>query len=170
MHPVTVSQPLFNYPAGVDKNSGLIAFALIAIIAVALLVVAGAGLHTTTVTVSSDEGLSEWTPPPADGSYGLVVGSHKAKDGLDLFGWDITPSTWEAQVMFVAPAGCEPGQEEEVVATGPCAGIPAEGTSSGGGTTEDGLPLLTVRFEVSKQCHESLAAGDHWPTLIEACR
>jgi len=149
---------------------GVLAILLVSAMIVAL-VVTGGGLFGTSVTVSSDEGVAaEWTPPPADGSYGVVVGSYKAKDGLGLLGIEFTPSRWEAQVMFVPPAGCEPTEEQDIVAAGACSGVPAEGRLGGGGTTADGDTLWTVVFEVSKACHEALNPNDRWPNTTGACR
>ncbi len=149
---------------------------IVAAVAVGLLVLVlggallAGGLGTTTVTSFSDEGTAQpWTPPPADGSFGLVVGTYKTKAGLSIFGLGITPGRWEAQVTFVPPPGCTPSESEDVVATGACAGIPAEGKYAGGGTDMDGSTLLTVAFEVSRACHEVLEFGDHWPTTKPEC-
>jgi hypothetical protein len=128
------------------------------------------GLVSTSVEFDSGEGVAApWTPPPADGSSGVVVGTYKSKAGLNIFGLTFTPATWEAQVMFVPPPGCEP-DGTEVVATGACAGIPAEGKYAGGGTAPDGSPLMTVAIEISRKCHEALRYGDGWPAAYEACQ
>ena len=128
------------------------------------------GLTSTSVEFGQGEAVdAPWTPPPVDGSTGIVVGTYKSKAGLNIFGLGITPAKWEAQVMFIPPRGCEP-TGTEVVARGACAGIPVEGKYAGGGTGPDGSPLMTVAIEVSRKCHEALRFGDRWPTEHEACR
>ena len=143
---------------------------ILVLVLVAGVAVFGAGGFVTSTTSTSSEGVAV-TPPPADGSYGVVVGNYQSKNGFSVFGWDFTPSKWEAQVMFVPPAGCPEPEDVDltVVAEGPCATVPAEGRLSGGGTDEDGNRLWSVSFEVSKACHDALEFNDAWPTTKPEC-
>lgn len=152
------------------STGGMVAAVVVGLLVLVLggALVAG-GLGTTTVTTSSEGPALPYTPPPADGSFGVVAATYKTKAGLSIFGLGITGSRWEAQVTFVPPPGCTPSEAEDVVATGPCAGIPAEGKYAGGGTAPDGSTLVNVAFEVSRACHEALQFGDQWPTTKPEC-
>lgn len=162
-------------------NQTAIAIAIGAVVAgLVVLFVGGAGLR---VSVSSGgSGMAEpvdgpLREPPADGSFGLVYSTSKTKAGLSVFGWDVVSSRFAASVGFVPPRGCEIPATGELVAEGACAGIPAAGPVSGGGTTSDGHDLVIVSVTVSKACHDALRGANAspvnkplWPSDHAACR
>lgn len=129
---------------------------------------------TATSSIFSDAGFpsvaaGSGSSPPADGSYGLVHGGF-VREGFGIFGWDIVRPEYRILVMFVPPAGCTPPLAGDLMATCDCAGIPAEGEISGGGTTADGDPLVGVALGVSKACYEALETGARWPSALPECR
>ncbi|MCK9517795.1 MAG: hypothetical protein M0R74_02030 [Dehalococcoidia bacterium] len=157
--------------------------AVILAIVVALVVVLGAsGLFATRASVGGGSSYAEavegtFREPPADGSSGLVHTTYKREAGLGLFGWEIIKSRYAAQVAFVPPAGCEVPPSGEFVPEGACAGAPARGLVSGGGTTAGGHDLVIVSVTVSKACHEALREANAspvnrlpWPYDHPACR
>jgi hypothetical protein len=108
--------------------------------------------------------------PPADGSYAIVLGTHRTESGFSLFGWHIGGSERRAHVAFVPPAGCVAPPSGPLAAEGACAGIPVEGDVSGGGTTSEGHDLVIVSVEVSEACQEALEHGARWPSSLAECR
>ncbi len=151
------------------SGTAWVGVAIVALILVGVAAVGAGGFATTSTTTSSEGPAMQLSSPPADGSHGIVTGIYKSKSGVSIFGWDITSSTWEAQVMFVPPAGCGEPADTEVVADGPCATVPAEGRLSGGGTDGEGNRLWNVAFEVSEACQDVLAVNDRWPTTKQEC-
>ena len=87
-----------------------------AVVLVAVAAVGIGGFATTNTTIVSEG--ATIAMPPADGSHGVVAGKYRSSSGFSVFGWDITPSTWEAQVMFVPPEGCFETEKDRVVAEG----------------------------------------------------
>lgn len=150
-------------------NNALVAGVVLAVVIAAAAVFVGGigGLRVSTSVVEGEQ--VEIASPPADGSRGVVLNAYKPKDGWSLFGWEITSSEWEAQVMFVPPAECLEPADEIVVATGPCARVPAEGRLAGGGTDAAGNRLWTVAVEVSEACHDALEPNDEWPSAKPEC-
>jgi|GEM_PF-7093578 len=147
-------------------GAGILLFAILAGVAF----VFGRGL-TVTTGESYAEAVEELPPqPPADGSYGLVRHSYQSRSGLEVFGWTIIPPKYRAHVIFVPPAGCVVPESGELKAQGACAGIPAEGTVTGGGVSFDGHETVIVAVEISKACHEVLQRYDRWPSEHPACR
>jgi len=141
-----------------------------------LLVVAllGAGLLAPgEVTVTESPVPSGGIPdPPADGSTGVVMGSHQTESGLELLGIRFRAPSYAAFVAVAAPARClawTGDGEHEVVADGDCSSLPATGPLGGAGTTADGVSFVIVQVPISGACHEELVAGESWPTGIPEC-
>ena len=149
--------------------------AVLAPILAALLLVILASITWDSVTTDDDfaaEGIGSPFQPldfPADSAYGLVTGLNRTEQGLSVFGWEITGSTYVAAVGYVLPPGCS-GTGDRMVAEGPCAGIPVEGPIWGTGTAGGGMSVVTVGVEVSKACHNALDYGDRWPSSLPDCR
>jgi hypothetical protein len=149
--------------------------AVLALILAALLLVILASVAWESFTGDDDFAAEGFDIPfqphefPADSAYGLVTGSSRTEKGITVFGWDITDSTYVASVGFVVPPGCSGTDDFEMVAEGPCAGIPAEGPIWGRGTAGGGMIVVTVGVEVSKACIEALDNGDRWPTARPEC-
>jgi hypothetical protein len=106
--------------------------------------------------------------PPADGSYGIVMGSYQSKSGFGVLGLRFGRSRWEANIALVPPAGCEIS-DNEVPAGGPCGAAPATGKLSGGGTTASGLEFVIVSTGISEGCHDVLQPFDRWPSQEPEC-
>lgn len=132
--------------------------------------VLGRGVSVT--TGQSHPEVVEGLPPqpPADGSYGLVLGSHRSHSGLKVFSWSIIAPKYRAHVIFVPPEGCVVRGSGELKAQGACAGIPAEGTVTGSGVTFDGHETVIVAVGISEACHEALQPNDRWPSEHPACQ
>jgi hypothetical protein len=149
--------------------------AVLAVVAGAVLVLAllgGLALSATRVSNGGDFAVGDDAPradPPSDGSYGLVVAVYRAKAGFGVFGWEIIDSEYEAQVMFVPPAGCTPPESGDLAAEGACANVPAAGRIGGGGITAEGHRLVAVATAITKACHDALALGDRWPPVLPEC-
>jgi hypothetical protein len=149
--------------------------ALAALIA-ALLLVVFVGFALGAFGLTSDDDFASEGPiagepydPPADGSYGVIVGAHQSKSGFTILGWQINAPEYQAHVAFVPPAGCVPPALGVLVAEGACTGVPAQGEVTGGGTTSGGHNLVIVSVEVSKACQEALEHGAHWPPPLPEC-
>jgi hypothetical protein len=137
-----------------------------------LVVVGGLALGATRVSDGGDFAVGPDAPradPPSDGAYGLVVAVYRAKAGFGVFGWEIIDSEYEAQVMFVPPAGCAPPETGDLAAEGACANVLVAGRIGGGGTTAEGHRLVAVATAISKACHDALAVGDRWPSALPEC-
>jgi hypothetical protein len=156
----------------VDVNQTAVVVIGIAIVAVLVLGAAGVfGVTGGTSGSSSDAVIVEGMPPqpPSDGSYGLVYNSYKSESGLNLLGWQIVTPRFQANVGFVPPPGCAVPSMGKLEPRGSCAGVPAWGDISGGGTTAEGRQLVIVSVRVSEACHDALQPGDRWPSEHAAC-
>jgi hypothetical protein len=153
-----------------DVSNGSVVAVVAAVIGVVLLgAVALGGLGGTRVETSVSEPVPwHFDGPPADGSYGIVMGSHQSKSGLELFGLTIGRSRWEANIALVPPEGCEVS-DGNLPPGGPCETAAATGRVNGGGTTASGLEFVIVSTEVSEGCHEALQPYERWPTNKPAC-
>ncbi|HET7738343.1 MAG TPA: hypothetical protein VFK32_07200 [Tepidiformaceae bacterium] len=144
-----------------------------AIVAVAFVALASMELTTSSRTVDIASGVSDSSVDdlPRDSSFGIVTKSLETEGPwFEAFGIALGSEQHTAFVMFIPPAACSVPETGDLKATGNCAGIPAEGEVSGGGTRSDSSRLVIVGVPVSKACHRELAPGDRWPTDIEACR
>lgn len=151
-------------------SNGSVVAVVAAVVGVVLLgVVAVGGLGGTRVETSVSEPVPwHFDGPPADGSYGIVMGSHQSKSGLELFGLTIGQSRWEANIALVPPEGCEVS-DGELPDGGPCVRAAATGRINGGGTTARGVEFVIVATEVSESCHEALQPYEPWPSSNAAC-
>lgn len=150
---------------GTEQAIALVGGIVIAIAALGAL--AAGSLTATEVETNSDGAIIDL---PTDSSHAVVVATYQTKAGFGLLGINFTPSRWAAQVMLVPPPGCAISFDEEITATGDCAGIAAEGRASASGTGPGGPTLWNVEFEVSKACHEALRVGERWPTSKPPCQ
>jgi hypothetical protein len=141
--------------------------AVVGVVALAALAVGGLGGMRVEAGVSEPVA-GYFGGPPADGSYGIVMGSHQSRSGIGLFGLTIGRSRWEASIALVPPEGCDVSGGE-LPAGGPCEAAAATGKISGGGTTASGLEFVIVSTEVSEGCHRALEAFDRWPSNQPAC-
>lgn len=151
-------------------SNGSVVAVVAAVVGVVLLgVLVFGGLGGTRVETSVPEPVpGQFDGPPADGSYGIVMGSYKSRSGFGVFGLTIGRSRWEASIALVPPEGCEVS-DGELPAGGPCEAAAATGRLSGGGTTASGLEFVIVSTEVSRGCHETLETFERWPTSKPAC-
>lgn len=151
-------------------SNGSVVAVVAAVVGIVLLgVVAAGGLGGTRVETSvSEPGPGQFDGPPADGSYGTVMGSYKSRSGIGVFGLTIGQSRWEANIALVPPEGCEVSGGE-LPAGGPCKAAAATGRISGGGTTASGLEFVIVSTRVSKACHEALETWERWPSDRPEC-
>ena len=152
---------------GTGQAIALVVGVVVAIAAVGAL--AAGGLTATTVEVNEPGVVFDL--PPADGSYAVVVGTYQTKAGFGLFGLDITPSRWAAQVTFAPPPGCSLPADGKLRAVGACAGVAAEGDNVAvSGTSAEGTVYWNLELDVSKACHKALEIGDRWPTTKQECQ
>ncbi|MGK2965452.1 MAG: hypothetical protein ACSLFM_07585 [Tepidiformaceae bacterium] len=145
-----------------------------AVAIVSLIALAGLGFTSSSKTVDivadiPDHSVDEL---PTDSSSGFVTQSVETEGPwFEAFGIALGASKYEAFVMFIPPADCAiPEDGRQLKAEGGCAGIPAEGEVSGGGTRGDASRLVIVGVPISEACHRELTPGDRWPAAIEACR
>lgn len=150
------------------KQGTLVAWVLGGVLLIALGVLALGGLGTRVESSVIDPAPGAFDGPPADGSYGVVMGSYQSKSGWEIFGLRIGESRWEASVALVLPEGCEP-EGDQLDDTGACAEVPTAGRLSGGGTTADGLAFVIVSTRVSERCHEVLETYERWPSSNPEC-
>lgn len=150
-------------------SNGSMVAVVAAVVGIVLLgVVALGGLGTTMESSVSEPVSGQFDGPPADGSSGIVMGSHKSRSGISVFGLAIGKSRWEASIALVPPKGCAVS-DGELPDSGPCEAAAATGRVNGGGTTSSGLEFVIVSTEVSEACHEALEPYERWPSDKPAC-
>lgn len=150
------------------NQGAVLAWVLGGVLVVALGALALGGLGTRVESSVSDPVPAVFDGPPADGSSGVVMGTYQSKSGISFFGLTIGESRWEASIALVLPEGCEP-DGDRLDDAGACAGVPATGRLSGGGTTAAGLEFAIVSTRVSERCHEALETYERWPSSKPEC-
>lgn len=149
-----------------DRASGAIAVVAIVV------VLAGGALLFGTVGGGTETSFTEEVPfeaIPTDGS--AIVFGLAQEGGLELIGVRLQRPTYTVDVGLAVPPECvvAGGTDQLLTDEGPCADLPVHGPVVGGGVTQTGDRVVTVRLTISEDCADAVVLGSTWPPPVAAC-
>lgn len=107
---------------------------------------------------------------PTDGT--AIVTGKAQTGGLRLFGVRLQRPDSTIDVALAVPPECVESDEsgDEVLRhDGTCAQLPVSGEVVGGGTTADGVRIVSVRIAVHEGCSQAIPLGSTWPSDLAKC-
>jgi hypothetical protein len=160
-----------------NQTSTILVVCGVALVVLTLVVLFGF-LAVSTGGSLEDEGTSPQeafiprNEPPVDGSTGVVYIVDKTGPDWTLWSLQILSPRYRAAVAFVPPAGCNAPSAGvgRLLPEDACAGVPARGEITGGGTRRaDGVKYVIVTVSIDQRCFEVLRVNDIWPSAHAAC-
>ncbi len=137
-----------------------------------VVVLAGGALFVGAFGGGTETSFTEEVPfeaIPTDGS--AIVFGLAQEGGLELIGVRIQRPSYTVDVGLAVPPECvvADGTDQLLTDEGPCADLPVHGPVVGGGVTQAGDRVVTVRLTISEDCADAIVLGTAWPPPAAAC-